>query len=49
MLSFKIFIYFCFVRMGVWPACMAMHHMCAVPEEISRGYQIPWDWNDRWL
>lgn len=23
--------------------------MCSVPVEARKGYQIPWDWSDRWL
>lgn len=30
---------------GVWPACLCMHYLCAVPVEARRESQIPGDWN----
>lgn len=30
--------------MVVLPACLAMHHMHAVPSVARRGCQMHWDW-----
>lgn len=27
------------------PACMFVHHACALPVEATRGCKIPWSWN----
>lgn len=35
--------------MDVVPACVAMYHMNAVPEEDRRGHCIPWAWSYRQL
>lgn len=28
--------------MGLLPACMFAHHLCAVPTEAGRGHLFPW-------
>lgn len=44
-----ISLYFYFIRMGVLPEYMSMHHVCVVPTDARKGWQIPWDQNCRWL
>lgn len=49
---FKVFLkdYFYFVTcISVLPACLSVLHMCAMPEEVSRSLQIPWNGNYRCL
>lgn len=42
-LDLLILFYVCFACMYVWL------HVCLVPLEVRRGYQIPWNWNYGWL
>lgn len=29
------------------PACVTVYHVCAVPINAGRRYQMPWHWNSR--
>ena len=44
----NIFIIF-FMYVGVLPALMSIHHMCAVPMTAGKGHQKPWNSNYRQL
>lgn len=47
-LSFKC-IYFYFIWTAVLPACMSVHHECAVPMEAERQPWVPWTLSYRHL
>lgn len=35
--------------MGVFPACVSVHHIITMNMEARKEHQIPWDLRDRWL
>lgn len=42
------------MHFSILPACMSVYLVrasgpCAVPVEVRRGNQIPWNWSSRWL
>lgn len=41
---FLIILFYCFMCPGVLFVCMHEQHICAIPSEVIRGHQIPWDW-----
>lgn len=34
--------------LNVLPARMLMHHLHAVPSEVRKGRQSPWNWTYKW-
>lgn len=34
---------------GILAMCMSVYHVCLMPSEVRKGYQITWRWNYRSL
>lgn len=38
-----------FICMSIFPVCMPVHYVCAVPAEARKDHQIFWNWSYKLL